>query len=508
MSNVDALLAEIWKDPASDAPRLVLADQYEQDGDLERANFIRLQIERANLPSWEARASALELQERALVAKHGEAWRAHLPQLPGVQWGSFRRGFIRAVAFDDVDNYVAHHEECARRVPMQGVALPWPRSGTRPKLGTVSNVEELTMFGTVMEQDDMKWLAGCQVLSTIRSLNLIDSELRTGWAQLLKSKHLGALEALRLPRSHVGNAGITKLAASTTMPKLAELDLSVGADEELGSGRGYGRRAASVTSKGILELAAWKQLAQIHTLDVSGAKLGSEGTLMLLASQHTKALRTLRMRDIKDSDWDMDDSLGAFKAGPAGTLDELDISRNDLDPDAAHFMAEAKALRELKVLRMAGVRSNSFGRFAQASWVRSLRVLQCDEAVLPVFLARSPEQLHTIEIGPTATSLSQVVRHLAFKPPPALATLDLRESRIDDEGLRKLGELELPKLTTIKLPPTRRGFSLVGIKALAESKLGSQLVSLDAGAAEFDRLPEPDRLDVGDGDYEGPFRYL
>ena len=35
-------------------------------------------------------------------------------------------------------------------------------------------------------------------------------------------------------------------------------------------------------------------------------------------------IKTFTLRGIKDSDWDMDDSLTAFKSGPASTLDELE----------------------------------------------------------------------------------------------------------------------------------------------------------------------------------------
>jgi uncharacterized protein (TIGR02996 family) len=502
VTHVESLLREIHKDPMNDAPRLVLADHHEQEGEHDRASLIRLQIRRANLPWWDAQAGALELQERALLARREAAWRAELPSLDAVQWGSFTRGFVGRVAFDSIEAFEAHAEACLRAAPVHGIVLRWPRAAKPAKLAAIEALRELTIVGAVMKPEDLKWLAGCPLLSTVRSLVLLDAELRTGLPHLLKSPHLGALEALRIPRHHIGNAGVAKLVGASP-PRLVALELSCGSDEELGSGR---RSAgAPIGSKGVLELAAWPGLARVHTLDLSDSRLGVEGLRTLLASR-TAALKILRLRNIKDSDWDMDDSLGAFAAGPVGAIDELDVGANDLDPDGAHALAEAKALRELKVLRLDAVRSKVFDRLAKASWVHSLRVLACDELALPHFLKRSPAQLHTLEVSPSTSPLSTVVEHLNANPPPALRTLDLSRcgASVDEEGLRRLGELELPTLASVVLP--REGPRL-GRAAFAGSRLGAQLASLDTGDPGIDRLPAPARISISD-DYDGPLQWL
>jgi uncharacterized protein (TIGR02996 family) len=504
----DDLLIEIKKNPASDAPRQVLADHLEQEGEHDRANLIQWQIKRAGLPWWDAQVSTLELQERAILAKREAEWRAVLPALDGVIWGGFSRGFVGKVAFETVDTYQKQIAKVIAAAPIESIVMRWPSGGKPPKLPALDQLRELTLVGTVMRPEDLKWLASCPLLSTVRALNLIDSSLRTGLPHLLKSPHLGNLEALRIPLSHIGNSGAGKL-LTAKLPKLVELELSAGSDEEYEGGSGsYGgvRRAGAITSKGVLELAANANLARIRSLDLSRAKLGSEGLLMLLASVNTKGLRALAIRAIKDGDWDMDDSLGAFKSGPAGTLDELDISDNDLDPEGAHYLAEAKALRELKVLRLDNVKSNSFERLARASWVRSLRVLSCSELALPHFLGRIPEQLHTLQIAPSPAPLSKIVQHLAASPPPSLRTLDLRSVRVDGDGLKKLGELPL-SLASLSLRDGDRTH-LAGLKRLASSKLGAKLVSLDAGEPEIDRLPAAPKVTLGDGEYAGPHRYL
>ena len=163
-SQADDLLAQIRKDPADDVPRQVYADLLEQRGDVDRAQLIQLQVRRAALPTWDAEVTALELQERALLARHGADWRAGLPALRGVTWGSFTRGFVGKVAFDTLDAFAEHRAACLAAAPVRSIAIRWPRSAKQAPLAAIDGVDELTVFGTVMRPDDLKWLAGCPLL--------------------------------------------------------------------------------------------------------------------------------------------------------------------------------------------------------------------------------------------------------------------------------------------------------------------------------------------------------
>lgn len=507
MTKRDSLLQEIWKEPLDDAPRFVYSDLLEQEDELERANFIRLQVGRAALPWWDPRVLELELEERAILAKHEAQWRAALPQLDGVQWGPFSRGFVGKVAFDSVQRFDNHRAQCLAATPVHSIVMPWRRSRGAAKQEPVETLRELTLVGAVMGPEDMRWLASNPLLSTVRALNLIDSELYSGLPHLLKSPHVAGLEALRIPLHVLGNAGVKKLLGAK-LPKLAILDLSAGSVEQLG---GSGGRApgASVNSRIALEVAAWRGLSQIRSLDFSGTKLGREGLSTVLMSPYTKALTSLRIRDIADAEWEMDDSLAAFQAGPAGALEELDVSDNDIDPDAAHALAESRALQELKVLRIENVRSKSFERLAQARWVHSLRVLSCGESALGPILARGPKHLHTIKVVAEGHAVRDLVKRLSAVPLPAVTTLDLGGSRITDEGLRMLGKVDsLPNLASVTLRDPRSVFTPGGAADFARSLLGKQLKSLDTGIAELDRLPPAARVEIGAGEYDGPFRFL
>src|SRR4051812_6279613 len=90
----DDFLRALSTHPDDDGVRLVYADWLEENGNPERAEFIRAQIELNRYdPEDPARLPALSRQH-TLLYKHNNAWRRELPPLPpNVEWGHFRRGF-------------------------------------------------------------------------------------------------------------------------------------------------------------------------------------------------------------------------------------------------------------------------------------------------------------------------------------------------------------------------------------------------------------------------------
>jgi len=107
------LMAAIRAKPDDDTPRQVLADFYEEQGRATRADFVRAQLLRASVSRLDPGWLELELAQRALHG-HGDAWRRELPSIEGVRWGSFRRGLVGSVAFDDVALVPQHIEAVMR----------------------------------------------------------------------------------------------------------------------------------------------------------------------------------------------------------------------------------------------------------------------------------------------------------------------------------------------------------------------------------------------------------
>jgi uncharacterized protein (TIGR02996 family) len=100
MSDEDALLAAIIADPDDDTPRLVYADWLQENGDEDRAEFIRVQIERARIEPGSDRHLELRRREAVLQIKHRDRWLRQLPRrIQGARY-HFRRGFAEVVELD------------------------------------------------------------------------------------------------------------------------------------------------------------------------------------------------------------------------------------------------------------------------------------------------------------------------------------------------------------------------------------------------------------------------
>src|SRR5215472_8143648 len=98
MNQHQGFLQDILEHPDEDAPRLIYADWLDENGDSDRAEFIRVQCEQAKLPWDDDRQSELLAREAQLLARHYEEWTAVCGDWPDQDDGSphigFRRGFI------------------------------------------------------------------------------------------------------------------------------------------------------------------------------------------------------------------------------------------------------------------------------------------------------------------------------------------------------------------------------------------------------------------------------
>ena len=84
-----ALLRRCREAPADDTPRLVLADWLDEQGDADRATFVRVQIALSHPSADEARQRELKALERGLLEAHFETWIGDLqPILNGLRYGN------------------------------------------------------------------------------------------------------------------------------------------------------------------------------------------------------------------------------------------------------------------------------------------------------------------------------------------------------------------------------------------------------------------------------------
>jgi uncharacterized protein (TIGR02996 family) len=95
VSDEEALLQAIWAEPDDDAPRLVYADWLEENGQPERAEFIRGQCELAREGGSTKARKRLRAREKQLLAAHRENWLARIGASP-LRW-HFHRGLVDRV---------------------------------------------------------------------------------------------------------------------------------------------------------------------------------------------------------------------------------------------------------------------------------------------------------------------------------------------------------------------------------------------------------------------------
>src|SRR6187397_1813565 len=79
MTDREALLAAVCALPDDDTTRLVFADWLEENGEPERAEFIRVQCEAARLTAADDRREALVTRARQLQGLFGKRWLKELP---------------------------------------------------------------------------------------------------------------------------------------------------------------------------------------------------------------------------------------------------------------------------------------------------------------------------------------------------------------------------------------------------------------------------------------------
>lgn len=123
MSDEEALLAAIIANPDEDTPRLVFADWLDENGQPDRAEFIRLQIERASTPGLvnEVRQRLLT-RETTLLSRYRKEWLRPFQKLLQPKTCKFQRGFVDYVEAE-ASFYLRSAAELYRMTPVRELLL-------------------------------------------------------------------------------------------------------------------------------------------------------------------------------------------------------------------------------------------------------------------------------------------------------------------------------------------------------------------------------------------------
>src|SRR5437763_13595138 len=96
MKHQPGFLADILEGPDDNAPRLVYAEWLDDNGQSERAEFIRRQCELPSMPADHPQRQAKEKREKELREAHRKDWVGEV-QVWAQKGAKFHRGFVAEV---------------------------------------------------------------------------------------------------------------------------------------------------------------------------------------------------------------------------------------------------------------------------------------------------------------------------------------------------------------------------------------------------------------------------
>jgi uncharacterized protein (TIGR02996 family) len=327
-----ALLTAILANPDDDAPRLIYADWLDENGQPERAEFIRVQCELASGHFDDERFDKLKERQDTLLNENETVWRCELgvQDVPQVQ---FRRGFVEAIATTASD-LIRYGGGWVERTPLRSLTLN-ALAGNAQRLAACSHLRPIASLdiqdGAVGNQD-IEALSRCPHLPALRSLAIegdphfatVTKVLDQGLRHLGDAPFLPQLTYLALNFGvRSVSAGVIALAAQLVESGLQRVHL----------GWGLLSDAAAVA------LAAAPGLDSLTHLCLPGSDIGDTGLRALATS-----LPTLRWLSLCSSR-----VTGTGLAALAGvahrcSLEWLNLSRNrvrSIDLDVLALLLQA-----------------------------------------------------------------------------------------------------------------------------------------------------------------------
>lgn len=293
MSTRAGLIAAILDDFADDTPRLVFADFLQENGEPERAEFIRLHIEAARDPKSKAVKRAA-----ASLKKRGRSWRKALGLLD--QADNYDRGFLTGVGLGSA----GFAEKAARLLAVEPAFLTLELSGWLENL-----------YGTPVQLEWVEALAANPLLKAVTRIVSQNgwchwSEMNVVW--LMRSPHLGNLKRIAFFDDVLGLAGVKAIAESPSPFALEHFTLNASLQSQ--------DDEQAKTVRAVKLIATSPRFASLKTLRLTRNALGERCAKALLASKTLP--RTMHL-DVSDDPCE-DDYGEALAERFAGVSDGVD----------------------------------------------------------------------------------------------------------------------------------------------------------------------------------------
>jgi uncharacterized protein (TIGR02996 family) len=437
MSTVEeAFVSDIRANPDDDGVRLIYADWLEENGQSQRAEFIRVQIELARLADDDPRREALADRQDELLLAHGDEWWPRRES--GAARPTFHRGLVEEVFVNTADEC----EAILRAAPIRRLRM-WEADGNDlahlVRIPEFTQLQELTVRAAYGVRLKAKAFARSTRLGGLTALSLHDIDRAPEVVEALGfSGHVRSLRRLDLSDSDLWEEGMTVLARSPLLAQLRELDLS-------GTHMGLAGLRALVDSP---------RTAGLTALNLEYEEFGPEGAAALARARHIRSLRKLNM------DWNGLGDAGLqeiVRAVHWEKLRELELGSNEISDAGVEHLIRSSFWPQLTAISL-----NDDG------------ITDDGAAALPDSAALAALTLWSKNVGPRG------VRALAARSFPRLSRLCMWATPLGDEGLRHmLGGAWISHLTELGLEGTE--VTAEGARALAACPSLGRLTILELG---------------------------
>jgi uncharacterized protein (TIGR02996 family) len=310
MTQEDAFIQAIIDNPEDDATRLIFADWLEENGQPERAGFIRYQIEHTQPPTFHSRRPKMEKREAAILRKWGRRWFA-----PPKGWkvGSqftVRRGFPETLEMGTIVLF-SHDDDVFSRWPITRLRLEEDDQSGRllmrqlAKWPYLERIGSLSMYSLHLGAASMQPLGESPGVRNLVELDVGSNDLRDqGASALAASPHLAGLREIDIRHNLIGPAGLRDWIRSPHREAMVSLNLcgnQVSAANAIAFLRSDGWPALTdlclwntrFGDKSVEKLAASPALARLTALNLNYNRITDRGVEALANSPHAPKLRTL-----------------------------------------------------------------------------------------------------------------------------------------------------------------------------------------------------------------------
>lgn len=222
----EALLRAISEHPEEDTPRLMYADWLDENGEPERAEFVRVQVELGRIDVNDPARRPWVVKNVQFLMEHVPGWKAELPQFSGIEWGDFNRGLVEEVQARDEKAVIRHARAIFAEPAVHVLRLARLTSGRAlARLPELSRLRALRMVSARIDAANLRDLFASPHLRNLLVLDLHNNWVDDEVASDLADGRFPMLTELWLGATLVGNAGGHALAASPHLGQLRMLDL-------------------------------------------------------------------------------------------------------------------------------------------------------------------------------------------------------------------------------------------------------------------------------------------